>query len=286
MTGTLQQVSSAMRVLLPSSLIALLCFVACPVATPPAEGEGEGEGEGDVGEGEGEGDAGEGEGEGEGDLGEGEGEGEVPADGFGVISGDDCGVLVDDVGDELHSADPFFFDNAIDFGGDGFDDPGDVPRLTAGGQEMIADDNAGGSSLYSEVFAFEVLSRCEGAVLYKTETEVDYTVEPTKITDLVVDIGADRVGVSVVRTFVFGGGPLTPEEATRRVEGKLDDILVSSANVAPTDAWVKQILAIIAAEPEHVQIVRDAWDALDAETRADTILYVTTTLGDDAFIAQ
>ena len=33
------------------------------------------------------------------------------------------------------------------------------------------DGNAGGSSLLSEVFAYEVLHRCEGATLLKTETD-------------------------------------------------------------------------------------------------------------------
>ena len=63
--------------------------------------------------------------------------------------------------------------NTIDFGDNPYD-TSDYALLTAGGQEIIDDGNAGGSSLYSEVFAYEVLSRCEGAMLLKTETEVIY----------------------------------------------------------------------------------------------------------------
>jgi len=271
-----------MRVVSPSLtalLVVQLLLTACPPAAPPAEGEGDdvGEGEGDdVGEGEGD-DVGEGEGD---DVGEGEGEGDVPVDGFGVISGD-CGVL----DDELSSADPFFFDNAIDFGSDGYDDPAERDQLTDGGARMAATPNAGGSSLFSEVFAYEVLARCEGALLEQTETEVQYVTATSKKTDMVISIDGERYGVSVVRSFVFPPGtPLSLAEASDRLQGKLDDILVSSANVVPEQAWDKQLLAVIAPEPEHVATLLEAWEGLDAATKADTIIYVTVSNGDDDFL--
>jgi hypothetical protein len=68
------------------------------------------------------------------------------------------------------------------------------------------------------------------------------------------------------------------------LEGKLDDILVSSANVSAADAWQKQILAVVAPEPAHVDVLREAWAALDADTRADTVVYVIVTNGDDDFL--
>ncbi len=209
------------------------------------------------------------------------GEGEA-APGFGAVTGP-CHAL----DDELTSPQPFFLDDhVIDFGADPYDDA-DLSRLTAGAQEIIADGNAGGSSVVSEAIAFDVLARCEGAVLIKTETEIDYTVASTKITDFTVDMDGVVIGVNPVRTFVFPAGtPLTFDEATRRLQGKLDDVLISSANVAPADAWVKQIILVIAPEQEHVQIVRDAWDALDDETRHDSIVYVLVTDGDDAFIVD
>src|SRR5690606_13334836 len=79
--------------------------------------------------------------------------GPLPAPGFGAISGP-CGVL----DDELSAPEPFFFANAIDFGADPYDD-GDYALLSPGGQQMIDEGNAGGSSLLSEVFAYEVLFR-------------------------------------------------------------------------------------------------------------------------------
>lgn len=202
-----------------------------------------------------------------------------PFAGFGVISGD-CDVI----DDELESALPFFFESAIDFGADPFDDPADVPRLTSGGQEIWAAGNAGGSSIESEIFAFEVLARCDAATLLKTENAIDY-VDAGKITDLLVEIETRKVGVSVTRAVAFPfDDPYPFERAETLLNDKLSDILESSALVAPEDAWVKQILHVIAYSPAHTETLRAAWDTIDAAIKADTIVYVTATNGDDAFL--
>lgn len=197
----------------------------------------------------------------------------------GTLSGA-CGELDED---ELLSASPFLFENAIDFPM-GFDEDADEARLSEGGREILRDGNAGGSSLYSELFAFEVLHRCEGAALLATETEIRYDVEGT-ITDLLVEIDAHRVGVSVVRAIAFPfEDPYTVEQARTILESKLSDILESSANVSDEDRWVKQILSVIAYGPMHAESIAAAWATIDASIRADTILVVTVTNGDDAFI--
>ena len=198
---------------------------------------------------------------------------------IGIVSGT-CGELDDD---ELLSASPFLFENAMDFPM-GFDEDRDAARLSEGGREILRDGNAGGSSLYSELFAFEVLHRCEGAALLATETEVRYDVEG-KITDILVEIDGHRVGVSVVRAIAFPfEDPYTVDQARTILESKLSDILESSANVSDEDRWVKQILSVIAYGPMHAESIAAAWATIDASIRADTILVVTVTNGDDAFI--
>jgi hypothetical protein len=96
----------------------------------------------------------------------------LPADGFGALRGD-CDVL----DDELTAAAPAYFDSAIEF--ERMYTDADLDRLTVGGQEIVADGNAGGSSLLSEVFAYELLARCERASLLKTETEIRYDTDGT-----------------------------------------------------------------------------------------------------------
>lgn len=200
-------------------------------------------------------------------------------DGFGAISGD-CDVI----DDELESTLPFFFVNAIDFGTDPWDDPADVGLLTQGGQDILVAGNAGGSSLESEIFSFEVLARCERATLLKTETTVVYT-DAGKITDLLVEIETLKVGVSVTRAVAFPfDDPYPLASAETLLNGKLADILESSALVAPEDEWVKQILHVVAYAPEHVAVLRTAWDTMDDAIKADTIVYVTVSNGADAFL--
>ncbi len=202
----------------------------------------------------------------------------LPLEGFGTITGP-CGIL----DEELFDANPSFFVNALDFAQNPYDVE-DFELLTPHGQEMILDGNAGGSSLYSEVFAMEVLARCELASLIASETEILYDVDG-KITDILVQIDGERVGVSVVRAVGFPkDDPYTVEQATTIIERKLSDILQSTANVSDEHRWVKQILSVLAYSDQHVESVRTAWEALPAATRADTILLVTVTNGDDLFI--
>ncbi|MCA9551179.1 MAG: hypothetical protein KC933_14180 [Myxococcales bacterium] len=196
----------------------------------------------------------------------------------GVISGP-CGEL----DDELTSVDPSTFQNAIDF-------PmgytmADEDRLSDGAQEILLEGTAGGSSGLSEAFSFEVLHRCEGAVLIKTETEVLYDPPTSKKTDILVQIADQRIGVSVTRAVGFPrDDPYSVEQAKDLLDKKLADILVSSANVEPADAWTKQILHVIAYGPMHADSMQAAALMVDPAVRADTILWITVTDGEDLFL--
>lgn len=198
---------------------------------------------------------------------------------FGVISGD-CNVL----DTELSSPDPSIIDSAIDFAR--MYTEADLDRLTDGGQEIIADGNAGGSSLYSEVFSFEVLARCETATLLKTETEVIYDTEnPSAITDILVSIDDTKIGVSVTRAVGFPReDPYNVMQAKELLEDKLADILESTENVAPEDQWQKQILAIYAFAPGHADSLHQALTEIDPAIKADTIVWIIVSNGADDFI--
>ena len=176
----------------------------------------------------------------------------------------------------LASPQPALFENRIAFvSGETYT----RDELSPGAQHMYDTPNSGGSSAESELIAYEVLHFCEGASLYKTETEVVYATQSKK-TDLVVDFGPQRIGVSVARAVSYPcGTPLTQEGARELLEGKLTDILLSSASAAPVDRWQKQILHVISASHENTEAVRLAWPTLPVEVRADTIVYVTETAG-------
>ena len=199
-----------------------------------------------------------------------------PLDGQGVITGD-CGQLD---AEELTASQSFFFSNTLEF-----QETFDETDLTEGGQEIVDDGNLGGSSIWSEVFAFEILYRCEGAILNKTEAEIEYVNADGKKTDLLVTIDNVPIGVSVTRAFGWPPeDPYTLEQATDLLTDKLGDIPISSANVSEQDSWDKQILHILAYTPDHADKVQQAWEALDPSITLDTVVVVTATEGEDAFM--
>ena len=217
-------------------------------------------------------------------------DGSAPADmgdggatGFGALMGS-CGEID---GEEIDSPMPFVFRNSLDFGDDPFDQA-DAPRLTEGGRTVLNTDNAGGSSILSEVFAFEVLARCEGAILLETETTVDYIDPMGKLTDLLVEIDGRKVAVSVVRAQYYDAGMLSDAypaaEAERVLTKKLEGIAGSNENVEGDDVWAKQFLHALAYGEAHAQQLEDTWHTLDASLRGETVLVITVTHGDDLFI--
>ena len=205
--------------------------------------------------------------------------GTVPLAGFGGITGM-CGVLG---AAELDGTTPLWFGGELTFA-DRYDDPAERDQLTPGGLAIVSVPNAGGSSVYSEVFAYEWLARCELAELIKTETAVAYDVEGKKI-DILVGIDGRKVGVSVTRAVTFPfGDPYTLAAATTLFERKLDDIQLATTQVSAADRWTKQMLVTLAYDAQHAAVAMEAWAALDAATRDDTLLVTVVTSGDDLFI--
>lgn len=205
------------------------------------------------------------------------GGGGVPLGGFGIIDGS-CGVLD---APELTGTTSEAYENSLDFGMMAFD----YDALSQGGKKVYDDGNLGGSSLHSEVFAYEMLYRCELAELLKTEGEVEYEDAGGKKTDLIVDIDSYSIGVSVTRAVSFPPeDPYPVGQAQALLEDKLADVLLSSANVKPVDAWTKQILLIMAYSDEHAASLETAYGQVDPAITADTLVLVTVTHGEDDFI--
>jgi hypothetical protein len=65
---------------------------------------------------------------------------------------------------------------------------------------------------------------------------------------------------------------------------KLTDIQASTMNVSAADRWDKQILAVMAYDAQHADVVQQSIDAMSASITSDTIVIITATDGDDAFI--
>jgi hypothetical protein len=214
------------------------------------------------------------------DLGEADAhEPEVPLAGFGTIAGS-CGVLDDEEWTATEST--FIFVNALDFGDDPYDES-DLERLTAGGQAMMAAGGLNDTSLLSEVFAFELLARCELAELLETEGTITYVDPNGKRTDFLAAIDGRQIGVSVTRAHPLDT-PFDAARAAALLEGKLADIISSSANVTGDHVWERQILHVLAWDEPRVVALQAGYAMLvDAESPAlsNTIVIVTRTDGDD-----
>ncbi|MDX2088596.1 MAG: hypothetical protein SFX73_12145 [Kofleriaceae bacterium] len=200
--------------------------------------------------------------------------------GFGVLSGM-CGGVLDAM--DVTDAAPQLVRSTLTFAR-AFVDPADRALLTPGGVRLIETPNAGGSSQMSEVFAFEQLARCEQAALLKTETEIVYDTQG-KITDLEIELAGHKVGVSVTRAVAFPfGSTYSLSAAMELVQRKLTDIQASTANVSAADRWEKQILAVLAWDDAAADTFAQAWTMTEASVKADTIIVITSTAGEDLFI--
>jgi len=140
--------------------------------------------------------------------------------------------------------------------------------------------NAGGNSVISEVLSFEVLQKCFGAQLLKTEMEVSYWPEGGSITDYVCQMFNTTLGVSVTRAMNFRSN-FTEEEAQRLLSKKLNGIIQSSRN--SLDQWSKQILHVWAASRHIADITASTFHALPSFLRSNTLLLITVANYRDIF---
>ncbi len=210
----------------------------------------------------------------------------VPLPGLGTISGA-CGALQRQL---LPAAGPGYARTAFDLGQPGWD----AEDLTDDGETVATTENLGGNSLLSEGIAMEVLARCEGAQLIATEAGITYTGQGPR-TDILVQVGSTRLGVSVVRAFQFpAGSQLSAARAREIVEDKLTDMTAADGLVAPGSAWARHALHVVAWNAQHADAIAGALDlllsdALDADTDtpdlfSDHVVLVTVTDGSDGAI--
>ena len=199
---------------------------------------------------------------------------EFPLDGIGEITGD-CNVL------SLPEDSGLWIHNTLNFGSEVFDEA----RLSHGGYELFEAGTLGGSSIHSEVMAFEVLHRCEIAFLVMTESEIEYRDDGGKKTDMLVEIDGLNVGVSVTRAYKWGDDAVFSEEdAYNLLSRKLEDVLLSGSNASESNPWSHAILSVVTYDPSYITSLEAAYATLPAALTNQTIVVITVTEGDDDFI--
>jgi len=148
----------------------------------------------------------------------------------------------------------------------------DHMTLSNAAQKLRDVPNAGGNSVVSEVLSFELLRRCFGAELLKTEMEVNYYPEGGSITDYVCTMFDTTLGVSVTRAMKYRGD-FTEEDATRLLNKKMNGIVQSSKN--SLEKWSKQILHVWATSPDVANTITKVYDHIPANTKSNTLVLVT-----------
>ncbi|PIK36849.1 hypothetical protein BSL78_26318 [Apostichopus japonicus] len=132
--------------------------------------------------------------------------------------------------------------------------------------------NAGGSSVESEVLSYELLHRCFGATLLKTETEIEYFPTGGSITDYTCKLNDNTLGVSVTRAWKYRGD-FDQEDAIHLLTKKLKGILNATRNAI--ERWHKQILHIWTNSNDTAKLLRKEYKKLPNELVSNTVVLIT-----------
>eukprot|EP00013_Stygamoeba_regulata_P002841 CAMPEP_0177628552 /NCGR_PEP_ID=MMETSP0447-20121125/192_1 /TAXON_ID=0 /ORGANISM="Stygamoeba regulata, Strain BSH-02190019" /LENGTH=333 /DNA_ID=CAMNT_0019129807 /DNA_START=50 /DNA_END=1052 /DNA_ORIENTATION=+ len=147
------------------------------------------------------------------------------------------------------------------------------PRLSVCGERILHTPNAGGSSVWSEVFSIEVLRCLLGAKLERTEMEIQYGWR-SRITDYSAMFQGSVMGVSVTRAMKYKG-VFTAEDAEYLLTKKLRGVLESTHSVITAHAWKRQILHMWTEKAYMVDVIQETYQRLPPELRADTLVVLT-----------
>ncbi|XP_072049477.1 uncharacterized protein [Amphiura filiformis] len=145
-------------------------------------------------------------------------------------------------------------------------------NLSLLGQKLLDSPNAGGNSVESEVLSYELLHRCYGARLAKTEMEVVYFPEGGSITDYTCEMFGTLLGVSVTRAMKYKGD-FTLEDADKLLNKKLNGIVNSTQNTL--EKWSKQILHVWATSHHVANMVTQAYRHLPTDIQSNTVVFIT-----------
>jgi len=150
--------------------------------------------------------------------------------------------------------------------------------LCSDAQRMLSLPNAGGNSVWSEVFSIELLGFLHRLKLQMTEMELEYQPN-SKITDFSITTGQNTtLGVSVTRAMKFQGGRckglFTQEDAFKLLEKKLNGVNLSTRGIV-NQQWDKQILHVWTEHAYMKDILMETYASLDAELKSNTIVLIT-----------
>jgi len=176
-------------------------------------------------------------------------------------------------GSDLEAPSPRFLHYTLDFGTTGVD----TGALSAQAQRALTPETA---TSVREAYAIDLLHASGGADLLALAGEIDFTDPAGARCDLTVEIQGREAAVVVSAANVPFDG-ITADYAARLWARSLDETRSALENLPATRAPDKGVLVIFVSDAIPAQILADAYQALPAAVRGDTIAIVVETLGAD-----
>ncbi|KAL3888243.1 hypothetical protein ACJMK2_000616 [Sinanodonta woodiana] len=154
--------------------------------------------------------------------------------------------------------------------------PIDRQSLSSGARKMLSVVNAGGNSINSEAFSYEMLRRCFMARLYQTEMEVRYFPTGGSMMDYLCFMFGNKIAVSVTRAMKpHENYQYTNHDAKHLLKKKLKGILQSRRNIR--EKCQKMILHVWAEERSIADIVTQVYNSISNDLKSTTVVIVTMT---------
>ncbi|CAG8548376.1 7573_t:CDS:2 [Ambispora leptoticha] len=152
-------------------------------------------------------------------------------------------------------------------------------KLCQNSRKMLNLPNAGGASMLSEVFSYEIMERILGVELLKTEMEVRYSFMNQPMTDYLVNLRHPHytnpltIGVSVTRAYAHDRR-YTNDDAHRLLTKKLAGVNLSTKNINNARIW-KQILHIWCPNGQTANVVKRVYMKMPQEYKSNTVVVVS-----------
>ncbi|XP_035829709.1 AAC-rich mRNA clone AAC4 protein-like [Aplysia californica] len=157
----------------------------------------------------------------------------------------------------------------------------DYEAMSDGAKRMLKEGNAGGCSIMSEAYSFNLIKQklLINVELWETETKIQYRNRKGKITDYTINFEKRRFAVQVTRAMYHPKDRSVPVKRLKKeIDKKLKGIKESSQNASLR--WEKQILHVWCQDSTLSEVVEDAFMNADAVLRGNTILLVSEVLDD------
>ncbi len=157
-----------------------------------------------------------------------------------------------------------------------------VSTLGKEAKYILNQPNAGGSSIWSEALAMEVLQRTLGCREVYSEMEIVYFNENWKKCDFITCLRSERIGVSVTRALLIGKlAPKNPDDLEiclyHFLQKKIHGLVVSRVGVDERFNFQQSVLFVWSPDRITTRLVKKLFHQLGPELTENIFLMIAET---------